>query len=174
MTLTGVSLPATNIRFIFAVARGFDHITFIVSCAVYRLFCSSIIHSHRVMQKLRLLDLTRQSLTHHCARLSTQFWCCHQFMLQCVHLTSHVSRCVCWRRLRWPTHIVAGCAAYGRIHSQREHCYKVFHYSRVLAVERITQLLRGDRADACSAVLSPAQLWYDIFVNCNWVATRWQ
>ena len=87
VTLTGVSLQADNIRLIFAVARGFDHITFIVSCAVYRLFCSSIIHSHRVM-KLGRLDLTRQSLTHHCARLSTQF------MLQCVHLTSHVSRCV--------------------------------------------------------------------------------
>jgi hypothetical protein len=45
MTLTGVSLPADNIHFIFAVVRVFDHITFIVSCAVYRLFCSSIIQS---------------------------------------------------------------------------------------------------------------------------------
>jgi len=59
VTLTGVSLQADNIRFIFAVARGFDHITFIVSCAVYRLFCSSSIHSHRVMKKLVRPDTTK-------------------------------------------------------------------------------------------------------------------
>jgi len=59
VTLTGVSLQADNIRFIFAVARLSVHITFIVSCAVYRLFYSSIIHSHRVMMKLARPDTTK-------------------------------------------------------------------------------------------------------------------
>jgi hypothetical protein len=55
-TLTGVSMQADHSRFTSAVARVFGHITFIVSCAVYRPFCCSIVHSHRVLHKLGWLD----------------------------------------------------------------------------------------------------------------------